>query len=113
MTLRQLVGVTVLGGAVIGLFVCIRLFQSDSRQVQKSAVHSQILYQGRPASYWKEQMRSDSSFIRLKPLIGADDPAAIPLMAKLLSDENVSVRQHAAKSLSTIGPQVRVVLPDI
>jgi HEAT repeat protein len=116
MTKNRLAMLILLGTSAGGLIIFIfSSNRNDIPQESRAPARSQVSYQGHPASYWREQMRSDGSLLTApaKPLIGAEDPASIPVMAELLHDKDETVRQHAAQSLSTIAPLAREVLPDI
>jgi HEAT repeat protein len=79
------------------------LLYSMSARVAFDGQHDDMqdpLYDGKPASYWKEKLQESdaSSFIPSLsfPLRKNPDPKAIPVLLKLLADDDARVRESAA-----------------
>jgi HEAT repeat protein len=97
-------------------------------------IRGESFYQGRPTSYWSQQIRAyqhrvpPSSIDRLMATLGLSapnhreppleamlgqepDPAAVPVLTELLGDPDDQVRYHAANTLSHCGPKAGAAVP--
>jgi HEAT repeat protein len=71
---------------------------------------------GNPASYWLEQLQASEATARrqaVKALSNAAlaDPAVLPALTKVLSDEDTAVRTEAVLALLKAGPPAKAAEP--
>jgi hypothetical protein len=75
-------------------------------------------FQGRPASYWLEQMKHGDEMARVRAAaalgqLGPDIKGAVPLLHEGLHDSSPLVRWSAAAALSRYGAKAKVAVPDL
>jgi HEAT repeat protein len=115
-----------LGGLVLVLVVAAAaLLYSTS--VLTGLLRGEQFYRWRPTSYWSQQIRdadsgrppswAERAASRLGIPAGPDlsvlsgDPAAVPVLAELVGDEDHYVRLWGAMTLNQLGPQAAAAVP--
>jgi HEAT repeat protein len=106
-------GAAVAAGAAITLFV-FALHQGLFDRREKPPAEQEPSYQGKPTRYWREKLRAQAADpFKLHPVFANEDPAAIPVLAQLVRDEDTTIRRIAAVSLSTMGRELDDVVPTL
>jgi hypothetical protein len=106
------------------------------RQIAAGFVRGEAFYKGRPASYWRELLKKEINDVKVAlrgyyphdsylrsyyysvqayffappPLPRGDDPKAVPVILKLLNDENEEVMWYAVWELTRCEPDYREVV---
>ena len=76
------------------------------------------VYNGRPLSYWKQQLKSNEMIARYRAAgvlreVGPKARIAVPELIDCLHDEEVHVVVVSAHALGSIGPDAREAIPDL